>query len=48
LLEGFLQSKAGFLFYNIVKVVKVFQATVKKDMDFLQDHAVIACFVGSK
>lgn len=46
--DGFARSCAGFLLCNTVLEVKVDQATVKKEMENLQKHAVVAYFVGGK
>lgn len=43
--DSFARSCAGFLLCNTVLEVKVDQALVKKEMENLQKHAVIAYFV---
>lgn len=46
--EGFIRSCSSFLLVTNVQVIKVNEATVKRDTDHLLKHAIIAYFVGGK
>ena len=46
--EGFACSCVGFLFCNNMLKVLMDQATIKKDTKYLQQHAMVTYFEGSK
>lgn len=46
--EGYARSCAGFLLRNAIVEVKVDQTAVKKEMEHLQRHAILAYFVGGR
>jgi hypothetical protein len=46
--QGFERSCTGFLLSNKLLEVKVNQATVKRDSEHLQKHAIVAYFVGGQ
>nr|PNR31133.1 hypothetical protein PHYPA_027450 [Physcomitrium patens] len=46
--EGYSRNCTGFFLCNNVMEVEVDQDTVKKDSEYLQNHAIVAYFVGGK